>query len=122
MTTRPLPPNAGSYVVSTVRGNDEPEAEGNEDGNPSENSVYNNDLYTGREEAWKMNYADSNVFRVGRPSFSKRPFIPVIVCVRYMQNLIRSIYAIYFLSWPLNNSDLSLLVTNKLGLVYSSDT
>eukprot|EP00904_Undaria_pinnatifida_P000996 jgi/Undpi1/10898/HiC_scaffold_3.g01424.m1 len=45
------------------RGNDEQEAEGNEDGHPRENSVYSNDIYTGQSEAWKMSYADSNVFR-----------------------------------------------------------
>lgn len=34
------------------------------DGHPVNNSVYLNDIYTEREEAWKMNNADSNVFRV----------------------------------------------------------
>lgn len=52
------------YRGLTDMGNDDPEADGNEDGHPRDNSVYNNDLYTGKDEAWKMNYADSNVFRV----------------------------------------------------------
>lgn len=52
------------HFVSTVMGNDEPEADGNEDGHPKENSVWSNEIFTEKDEAWKMNYADSNVFRV----------------------------------------------------------
>ena len=46
------------------KGEDEAEAEGNEDGRPKYNTVYNNEIYTELDEAWRMIEADSNIFFV----------------------------------------------------------
>ncbi|CAM9506492.1 unnamed protein product [Laminaria digitata] len=44
------------------RGNDEVEAEGNIDGHPIDNVVYKNDIYSERDEVWKMEQSDNNNF------------------------------------------------------------
>ena len=46
------------------RGNDEVEAEGNVDGHPIDNVVYKNDIYSERDEVWKMEQSDFNNYYV----------------------------------------------------------
>lgn len=46
------------------RGNDEPQADGNPDGRPRDNKVYDNDIYSGKEVAWLTTDADDNEFYV----------------------------------------------------------
>eukprot|EP00904_Undaria_pinnatifida_P001001 jgi/Undpi1/10901/HiC_scaffold_3.g01427.m1 len=58
------------FAFYMYRGNDEPEAEGNEDGHPINNVVYKNDIYSEKDEVWKMEQSDynnfwSNVFHSG---------------------------------------------------------
>ncbi|CAN0463666.1 unnamed protein product, partial [Ascophyllum nodosum] len=50
------------YALYMYKGEDEAEAEGNEDGRPKYNTVYNNEIYTELDEAWRMIEADSNIF------------------------------------------------------------
>lgn len=65
--TRPLrssPVHGVGVLKRTDRGSDEVEAEGNVDGHPMENIVYKNDIYSERDEVWKMEQSDYNNFWV----------------------------------------------------------
>lgn len=62
---------AAAKTLSVVadKGNDEPEADNNPDGRPRYNLVQKNDIYSDKDEVWKITDADSNVFRVSAPLF-----------------------------------------------------
>ena len=65
---RSTPAHAAAFYL-VDRGNDEPEAEGNEDGHPINNVVYKNDIYSEKDEVWKMDQSDYNNFWVSRCHF-----------------------------------------------------
>ncbi|CAB1104565.1 MEP12 [Ectocarpus sp. CCAP 1310/34] len=50
------------YAIYLYRGNDEPEADGNPDGHPRDNKIYDNNIYSGKEVAWLTTDADDNEF------------------------------------------------------------
>lgn len=46
--------------IAADAGQDEPEAEGNDDGHPTKNNVFNNKIWTDSDEAIRMTNADGN--------------------------------------------------------------
>eukprot|EP00904_Undaria_pinnatifida_P001709 jgi/Undpi1/11539/HiC_scaffold_30.g13836.m1 len=50
----------GDFSIYMYAGQDEPEAEGNDDGHPTKNNVFNNKIWTDSDEAIRMTNADGN--------------------------------------------------------------
>lgn len=51
-------------------GQDEPEAEGNDDGHPTKNNVFKNKIWSDSDEAIRMTNADGNDIYVSKPGHS----------------------------------------------------
>eukprot|EP00904_Undaria_pinnatifida_P001749 jgi/Undpi1/11575/HiC_scaffold_30.g13871.m1 len=52
----------GDYALYMYRGNDEPQADGNVDGNPINNKIYKNKIWSEVPEVLRMKYSDTNGF------------------------------------------------------------
>lgn len=61
---------------SLDRGNDEPQAEGNEDGHPINNKIYKNKIWSDEPEVLRMTNADSNSFWVRAKTKQKHVLAP----------------------------------------------